>query len=315
VTAALAETVARPRWWALALAAFLVRGGIVLVAIPIVVPPSIADLGSSLGPLVLRVALGSPTALVAAAAVSSIVIVAVLLALGAVGAWFEQALVADAAGTLADGPPASAVPAPDPSGSTFAALAARLVAHAPTAIALGWAGARIGNVAYAELLTPSGTGSTIGRIVAGAPEAFVGPVVVWAIAELVGGVAARRVGGLEEATVPAVVRVVASSAAEVIRRPRVALAWLGGTAAVVLALAASWASAAISFDRLRGALVDEPTAGGVGPALLSLVVTWIVGLAVVGLALAWRSVAVTRAVRGPSSGASAASAPGEPLPG
>ena len=46
---ALLSTLARPRWWAMSLAAFLVRGGVLLILLPIVALPSIAGLAAAFG--------------------------------------------------------------------------------------------------------------------------------------------------------------------------------------------------------------------------------------------------------------------------
>src|SRR5260221_9934781 len=66
---ALLATLGRPRWWLLALAGFLVRGGVLVVLLPIVAPPTVAGLMSFLAPTVLGDVIasgpGAPVAVVA----------------------------------------------------------------------------------------------------------------------------------------------------------------------------------------------------------------------------------------------------------
>jgi hypothetical protein len=178
------------------------------------------------------------------------------------------------------------------------ALAVRLVAHAPTAVALGWSAVRLGNAAADELLRPSAPGTTVvGRVVAAAPEAVVAPVVIWLVAELVAGVAVRRLDGRRPAGFGTLLGAVALAGADVVRRRAVWLAWLAGTAALVAAIAPTWLALAIAYDRI-GAAASASGSGVAGPALVALVASWFAGLGLVAVAAAWRSVAMTVAVAG-----------------
>ena len=58
IVASLLAILARPVTWPLALTAFLLRGGLVVVVAPIVVLPSAVGLANVLGPAVTRIALG-----------------------------------------------------------------------------------------------------------------------------------------------------------------------------------------------------------------------------------------------------------------
>ena len=90
---ALLVTLATPATWPLALGAFLLRGGIVLVVLPIVVLPTPVGLANVLGPVVTAIALGSVTGqMIAAGGALVIAIVAVLIG----GAWLAAALEAEA---------------------------------------------------------------------------------------------------------------------------------------------------------------------------------------------------------------------------
>jgi ABC-type molybdate transport system permease subunit len=61
LVAALLATLVHPRWWLLALAGFLVRGGVLIVLLPIVAPPTVAGLLSFLAPsLIGQIISGGP---------------------------------------------------------------------------------------------------------------------------------------------------------------------------------------------------------------------------------------------------------------
>src|SRR5262249_50602490 len=55
--AALRASLGRPQWWVMALAAFLVRGGIVVVLLPLVPLPSVSELSTALAPTVEAIAM------------------------------------------------------------------------------------------------------------------------------------------------------------------------------------------------------------------------------------------------------------------
>ncbi len=58
----IADALASPRAWLVALAAALIRGGIVALLLPVVVLPTTTGLAIVLGPVVASVVLGGPTA-------------------------------------------------------------------------------------------------------------------------------------------------------------------------------------------------------------------------------------------------------------
>src|SRR5260221_10653723 len=86
---ALLATLSRPRWWLLALAGFLVRGGILVVLLPIIAPPTVAGLMSFLAPTVIGEVIsggrGAPVAVVAIA--TALVVTAFLSISGWLGTW------------------------------------------------------------------------------------------------------------------------------------------------------------------------------------------------------------------------------------
>ena len=90
---ALLVTLATPATWPLALGAFLIRGGILLVVVPVVVLPTPVGLANAFGPLVTAIALGSVTgSMIAAGGAAVLAVVALLFG----GAWLAAALEAEA---------------------------------------------------------------------------------------------------------------------------------------------------------------------------------------------------------------------------
>ena len=95
--AALAASLGRPRWWVLALAAFLVRGGIVVVLLPLVSLPSAPALATALAPTIEALALSRQSlegALIGTAIVGGILGILAVAAL--TGSWLDNTLTAEA---------------------------------------------------------------------------------------------------------------------------------------------------------------------------------------------------------------------------
>ena len=96
--AALLVTLATPATWPLALATFLVRGGVVLVLLPIVVLPTTVGLGNTFGPTLTSVAFGSvPLQVIVVAGAVGLVALAWVV----VGGWLAAALEAEGARIVA----------------------------------------------------------------------------------------------------------------------------------------------------------------------------------------------------------------------
>ena len=95
--AALLSALGRPSWWILALAGFLVRGGIVVFVVAIVTLPSPLALSNDLAPLLTPLYFGrlEPTTLALLAA-AIVIIVAWIVAGGWFAAATEVVLVRDA---------------------------------------------------------------------------------------------------------------------------------------------------------------------------------------------------------------------------
>jgi len=285
---ALLITLATPATWPLALAAFLLRGGLVLVVLPIIVLPSPVGLGNLVGP--------SLTTLVLSGVPIDLAIVVGLIALAAVvwvlvGGLIAATVEAESIRIVAHHDDAAA--AGDDGKRTNSGLiamrilAARMVAHVPTVVALIWGSVRLVNVAYRELTSPSDVVSPIAlRVMRGAPEVIVVVVVIWMIGETLGGLAARRIV-LRGADVP---RALGQGVVAVVRHPLVVLTgfWVPA-AALALVLLPSAAAATMAWGAVRVAM-GSPT-DPVGPtlAVLTFVALWLVGLLVIAVTTAWRA--------------------------
>jgi hypothetical protein len=282
-------TMGRPATWPLALAAFLVRGGIVLVLAPIVVIPSAIGMANVLAPaLTTLVYTGDVVGITVLVGGSALAVLSWLVVGGLVGALIEAELV----GIVATDEEVVADPSHPPVtnrgiGNAARILAARLIAFIPLAIALAWGATRLVSVAYRELTNPSSTDTPlIGRVASGAPDALLAIALTWLVGGMVGSIAARRLvlehGGAGRAVLLAVGRL--------LRHPIRSIAIEGlPLLALLLVLFPSAAAAATVWEGLRAAL-----ATGSGPViaivvLLLFVGLWAGGLVLIGAVSAWRA--------------------------
>ncbi len=289
---ALLAVLSRPSWWVLALAGFLVRGGIVVFVLAIVSLPSPLALSNVLGPLVTPFYLGRVEPATVALLGGGLGALVIWLIGGSwVAAATEVVLVRDARqAAIEEGLPTG----PERRSGRLLisrSAAAHLLALTPLALIVGVASVQIFNVAYRELVNPTDTSSIVIRVVAGALGQIVAIVVAWVLGEIVGGLAVRRIVLADEPVVGAVIR----SAAELGRRPLgVLVAPLATLAILVIDLAAVLAAVVIVWTEVRLRLVrplDEPLATVL--SLATLGAAWCLALLVTGLIDAWRSVAMT----------------------
>src|SRR5829696_5066810 len=213
--AALLAALGRPSWWILALAGFLVRGGIVLFALAIVTLPSPLALSNVLRPLITPLYFGRlEPATAALIAVTVTVFIGWLLGGSWLAAATEVALVRDARiAALEEGLPARPHRSAGRLLITRAAVA-HLVALVPLVLGLAIGSVRIFDVAYAELTNPSGGRPIVLRVLTGAAAPIYAIVVLWIAGEIVGGQAVRRLvlgGG-------SVVAAVRAGSVELVRR-------------------------------------------------------------------------------------------------
>ena len=285
--ASLGATLARPRWWLLALAGFLVRGGIVLLVVPIVVLPTVAGLSIALAPLLGDIVMGGSPGSALAVLVSILAAIALGVILsGLAGTWFDLTLLDDAVAV-----PGIGANDPGRSQSLSRAFSARLAAHLLTAVAAGFAAVRIVDATYGELVAPTHPGvPLVLRVVIAAPEAVAVLGLAWVLAEASGGASLRRFasaggGGSISAAIVAGFRTVFRASG---------LATLVVTdLAVVAAGVPLWIVASLAFDNVRTVVSDGGSAPALGLALVILILAWAAGLWLLGIGLAWRATAWT----------------------
>jgi hypothetical protein len=275
---------ARPGWWAVALAAFLLRGGFLLIILPIVSLPTVANLTTLIGPTVQDMLLGGPSleSLLLGSAVLGAALV-VVYALAYAGSWLDLQLVREATAdddvdlgwSLANPSPA-------------AGLGLRLVAHIPTAMALGYASIRIVDAVYLELTSPGNAVIPLPvRVLGHLPNALISLGVAWLVGEAVGGLAARRVAAGEP-----VWGALGRSIRQVVS-PR-GLATLAVTSGALAALLVPFVvSTQTAWRSVRVSLYDGLDPAITLAAVVLLVGTWVLGLTVLGALLAWRATAWT----------------------
>ena len=188
-------TLARPSTWVLALAAFLVRGGLLVFLIPIVVIPTPAGLADVVGPLLISFVFGGVSpAFVAVVATVLIVFLVWLIGGGLLAATAEADLIRVVA---TDEDVTTGTPLPSGVGDGRIAariLAARLIAMLPFGAALAFGTATIVAATYRELTLPGDAVTPIAwRVLRSVPLTMALVVATWLLGEIVGGLAARRI--------------------------------------------------------------------------------------------------------------------------
>jgi hypothetical protein len=289
-----------------ALAGFMLRGGIVLLAVPSAVLPSVIGLAGAFGVDAFGIDGRPTTSFIELVVVVSAVVAIYLLLATVVGAIVDMWLIEAALDP--DGLSARTQPMPPILDRLLSLAAIRVVCLVPLALAVAWAGSRIYGSAYSELTTPSSLGVPLAvRTVLGAADAVALVVVVWLLEETVAAVAVRRL----VITGCGVWQAIGSALGQLIRRPvtsaaTVLLAYCGSA----LAMAAGIAAIATAFDWCRvAARIQQPIplSLGIGPlsttrdirpilfmlAALALAVAWLAASMLAGMASAWRSAALT----------------------
>ena len=285
VVVALLAVLERPWTWVLALVGFLVRGGWLLVLAPIVVLPTAVGIANVVAPLLEDVAFGRRTQDVITVSFGSLLVVALwLVAGGLLAAATEVETVRVTAGGL-DG--AGRAGPPRGARAIRGVLAVRLVSLAPLGLALAWASVRFVSVGYRELTNPSDVSSPAAvRILAGAPDAVLALVATWLFAEIVGGVAARRVilrGEAIRAALGGSVRQLRHAPGRLI-----GLACLSAGALLVV-LAITSLGTSTTWGALRAALANGDASVGTSLILVLFVALFAGSLVLVALTAAWRS--------------------------
>ena len=288
LVASLLATLSRPATWPLALASFLLRGGFLLVLAPIVVLPSAVGVGNVLTPLLSTFVFHglTPSIALLAAAVGVGVLVWVVgggLLAAAIESELVRRIAADEEAWGAGEPAADMQVAAHPA---WRVLIVRLIASLPLLLALSWGAIRIVSVAYRELTVPSDVAMPlVTRVVGGAGDAVAIVIGAWLLSETVGGLAARRVI-LAGERVPVALR---AAVLRLLRAPaRCAALALVPLGPVVLALLVAGLATSVAWEALRAAMSFEAGAVVVLVLVTALVALFVGGLAVIGVASAWR---------------------------
>lgn len=288
---AVLETLGAPRLWAIGLAGFLARGGIVLFALPVVVLPSVIGLTTFIGPNSITAA-GLAPRFVMLIGLTLLAVLAVLLVGTLVGAATERALVrAIAEGRTGsasrDGRPDRDRSAGSP--SLGALVAIRLVALVPLGLALVVGGARLGQVGYQELILPSNsTAPFVLRVLLATPEAVAAVVVGWLVSELIATIAVR-LAMFDGRGVP---DALGRALAWVVRRPvRSLIVMLGTTIGSIVVIGPVLVASAVAWSAVRTALLGSPDPGSALRTVAVFVTAWLGALVLAGLAATWRSAA------------------------
>jgi hypothetical protein len=294
MSVALLATLDRPRWWAIALAAFLVRGGLIVLLVPIVVVPTPAGVTNLVAPTLVGFVFGGPSpAFLWLVAASLSAALALLILGGFVAAWLDLAIIREVTRDdeleQSDGSVRVADGGTHPRGLATRALAGRLLAHAPTLAVVAWGALRVVPSAYAELISPGDPDiPLVLRVVARVPEVLALAAGSFAIGEAVGGLAVRRIAaglGLGGA--------LRRSWLDVVRQPTT-IATMIATDVVVLGIALVEAAVvAVTWNEMRIVLVDGGTRPELALALVVFSASWLAGAWLLGVAVTFRQVAWT----------------------
>ncbi|MCI0345218.1 MAG: hypothetical protein L0221_07190 [Chloroflexi bacterium] len=280
----LLAAMSRPAWWLLAVAAFLLRGGLIVLVLPIVSLPTAAGLTNLAAPAVVSLVFGGPDSLGVLLLGAGLAALTWLVGGGFVAAAIDVALVAEVARDDELDEPVTPRP-----GLTLRATALRLLAHVPTLVVLIWAAVRIAVAAYEELAAPGDAAvPMILRIALRAPEAVVALTFVWAIGEAIGGLAVRRlVAGRD------VVHALGDGWLALVRRPTTLATMLLTNGALLGIVVLAGGVAAVTWNALRLVIIDGGTRSELAAALIVFSLAWLAGAWLIAIATAWRQAAWT----------------------
>jgi hypothetical protein len=285
---ALRLTLRAPRLWAVGLAGFLARGGIVLFALPIVVLPSVVGLITFIGPNSVTAA-GLAPRFVTLVAIVTAGLVAWIVVATIVAAATDVALIGAVVHAMGTG---SAPAVRRPGLATLFVI--RLASLVPFALGVALGGVRLGQVGYQELILPSnGTSHFVIRVLQGAPEVIALLLVTWLLTELIGAVAVRL--AIVEGRTAA--GSLGGSPVWIARRPLRSLVVAAGTViGSILVLTPAIIVAAVAWEAVRTALL-----GDAGPIVdvvnvVLFVGVWAVAVVLAGIVATWRSAAWSLAV-------------------
>ena len=288
LSVSLLAALANPMTWILALAGFLVRGGLALVLAPIVVVPSAVGLANLVAPTLTSMVFGGISGGVLATVVLIVVALACWLVLGgfaAAAVEAEGALIIARDEDVVGGDERPARPARP--GTAMRILLARAIAAGPLVSALASGSIRVVAIAYRELTVPSDVAAPLVlRVVRGAPEAIAWIILTWILAEIVGALATRRIvlGG------EGVIAALGGSVRQIVRSPfRAVIAFVVPLGVLMGVLVPSAAASVVGWDTIRGTIANDGGPVAVGAWIAIFVGLWAGGLVLIGMACAWRS--------------------------
>jgi hypothetical protein len=304
LSGALLVTLASPATWPLALAAFLLRGGLVIVALPILVLPTPVGLGNLLGPTLTAFVFGGVSlelvvmvATIVLAALAWVVAGGILAAIleaeaTRIVAAHEEVIPPDGVRThqfAVDELPETLGPrvARRRRAEAVRVFVARAAANVPLGVVLIWGTVRLVAVSYRELTNPVDVATPlVWRVLLGSPEVVVAIALTWMVGQALGAIAARRLV-LARGGIPRALR---DASLTLVRHPLTVLAdfWLP-TLALVLAIAPSAVAAASAANVVREAMNTPDDALELFLAVVLFVSLWVVGLVLAGVICAWRA--------------------------
>jgi hypothetical protein len=294
--ASLLVTLARPSTWALTLLAFLARGGVLVVVLPIVTVPSTVGLANLVAPTITDAWLNGATAPVLIALGGIVLGALVAILIGSVVAAVAEV---EAIRIVAADEDVAALVWPEPAPTeerrpwrvVASVVIARWIALAPLLLAVGMASVRLVAVTYRELTVPSaGNQPLVIRVLAAAPDAVALLAVTWILGEIVGDLATRRVVQAGDGPLRGVVR----GALAGLRRPwRAAVLYVVPALGLVLVATPSAAATGMAWTAVRVALTEVDAIVIAILAIGLLVGLWAAWLVLLGVVTAWRTAAWT----------------------
>jgi hypothetical protein len=291
VFAAAVVTLVHPATWVFGLAGFLARGGIVLLALPVVVLPTLSGLQNVLGGPVSTLLFGAPSPQLVSVLVAGAAAVLVLFFVGmVVGAWAERVGIEEALRVAED--EGLAPPWRGPEGRDIVRIALlRVLGLVPLGVALLLAWPAIFEAAYREFLLPFELQTPLLlRIVRLVPLTLVGVGVAWLIGDAAASVAVRRLV-LERRSFLSAWLI---GYLDLVRRPhRVLGTALVTTGVFMLLVGPALLAAATGWSRLRTLVLEGRDPVGIAIALGLFVVIWLGGVILAGAAAAFRNAAWT----------------------
>ena len=290
MASAIVATLSRPSSWAVCLAGFLARGGILLFVLPLVRLPTTASLANQVVPVVQPSVFGTFTI---GFVQFLVVIVAGLLGWlvvgGLIGAWADVTAIREALADEEIGGWDGTMP---PAGRSLLVrvMAARIVAHLPLVV---WLIAIIPVVflaTYAELTNPGEVISHLFlRTLAHVSVQVTVLVALWWLGETAGGLAARRIV-VGDASV---LRAVAAGWGDLGRHAVTAgLTLLVTTLGLALAVVPALLAASFGWRFVRLSVPEGRSLEAI-VAVTAFVLIWLGGLVIAAAAAAWRSHAWT----------------------